>query len=478
MEALIVPVTSDGDLAGAAGVVNAALDGLLEELRSRGEFRGDANQVAVLPTLGRLPAARVALVGLGPAAKRTAAGWRRAVAAAVRALATRRLETAALDVAGSGLAVEEASRAAAEGAEMARFYTDTHHTEPPKRALLRELHLLNADAASARAGQIIGRGRNHARELVNAPSNELDPVALAERAQALAAEVGLRCQVLDEAEMGRLKMGGILAVTQGSDAPAKMIVLEHRPEQPGPCLALIGKAVTFDTGGISIKPSENMHRMKGDMAGGAAVIGAMEAIARLDLPLHVLGIVPASDNMPSGRAWKPGDVVTMMSGKTVECISTDAEGRMLLGDGLTYAQQRGATHLVDIATLTGACAIALGHVAAGLFTTNDDLRDAVVAAGEAAGEHNWPMPLFPEYREQIKSDIADLKNSGGRPAGAVTAAYFLREFAGDLPWAHLDIAGTARQESDKPWGPAGPTGHGVGTFVALAERMASEGVQS
>jgi leucyl aminopeptidase len=363
--------------------------------------------------------------------------------------------------------------ALAEGAELSRYAPDPYRTVDRRDTRLRELRVSGAPEEALREGSIRGRAKNLARELVNEPANMLDPPELARRAEAVAEVTGLRCTVLDAGEMESLGMGAILTVSRGSETPPAFIVLRHEPRQEGPLLALVGKAVTFDTGGISIKPSADMGRMKGDMAGGAAVIGALQAIAELGVPVNVVGLVPAVVNMPDGRAWKPGDVVTTMAGKTVETITTDAEGRMLLADAVCYARKLGATHVVDIATLTGACVIALGHVASGLYGT-PELVEAVRASGEEAGERHWPMPLFPEYRELIRSEIADLKNSGGRGAGSVTAAWFIKEFAGDTPWAHLDIAGSSQYDKPKPWAPAGPTGTGVGTFVNLARRLASE----
>lgn len=447
-------------------------------MRSRREYRAEACQVEVIPTLGRLPAPRVALVGLGKRADLTLHTCRLATATAARVLGRRGLPRAALDMADfpfEAAEVAAVASAVAEGAELARYVPDPFRTGERRDSALTALWIRGAPEAALREGSIRGRAKNLARDLVNLPSNYLDPVELARRSQEMAASVGLSCEVFDEAEMERLRMTAILTVSRGAEAPARFIVLRHQGAEGGPLLALVGKAVTFDSGGISIKPSADMGKMKADMAGGAAVVGAMQAIAELGLPINVIGLVPAVVNMPDGRAWNPGDVVTTRNGKTVETITTDAEGRMLLADGVDYARELGATHIVDIATLTGACGIALGHVASGLFGTDPALVEAIRACGEDAGERHWPMPLFPEYREQIRSEIADLKNSGGRAAGAVTAAWFIREFAGDTPWAHLDIAGTAGYEKGKPWAPAGPTGTGVGTFINLARRLAETG---
>jgi len=474
VDALIVPITQGGPLCASAVAVDEALGGLISELRERREFKGDAYQVEVLPAGDRIAASRVALVGLGAESELTANRYRLAVAAAGRVLGKRGLLRVALDVADVSLPADEAAIAAAEGAELSRYIPDPYRTGERRESRLEELQVLGASDPALTEGWIRGRAKNLARELTNEPGNLMDPPELARRAAEMAQQVGLSCEVLDVAEMERLGMTAILAVTRGSEVPGRFIILRHQGREGGPLLALVGKAVTFDTGGISLKPVQDMGKMKGDMAGGAAVIGAMQAIAELRLPINVIALVPAVVNMPDGRAWMPGDVITAMSGKTIETMTTDAEGRMLLADAVHYARQLQATHVVDIATLTGACVIALGSVASGLFGTNDELSAAVRASGEAAGELHWPLPLFPEYRDQIRSDIADLKNSGGRPGGSITAAWFIREFAGDTPWVHLDIAGSSQYDKRKPWAPAGPTGTGVGTFINLARKMAME----
>lgn len=469
-DALILPVVQDGEMTGNLAAVDEALAGLIADMRQRREFTGEASQVALVPTLGRLPSARVALVGLGKRADCTLDTYRQAMTTVARTLGRRGLPAAAVDLADAPFSAEECAAVLAEAAELSRYCPDPYRTSERRDSRLKALRVNGAAKEALREGQIRGRAKNLARDLVNEPGNKLDPPELARRAQEMAGQVGLQCQVLDDREMERLQMGAILAVTCGSETPGRFIILRHQggTDPEGPLLALVGKAVTFDTGGISIKPSADMGRMKGDMAGGAAVIGAMQAIAELNVPANVVGLVPAVVNMPDGRAWKPGDVITAMSGKTIETITTDAEGRMLLADAVCYARSLKATHIVDIATLTGACVIALGHVASGLFGTDEELIEAVRTCGEAVGERHWPMPLFPEYRELIRSEIADLKNSGGRAAGSVTGAYFIREFAQDTPWVHLDIAGSSQYEKARPWAPAGPTGIGVGTFINLA----------
>jgi leucyl aminopeptidase len=291
----------------------------------------------------------------------------------------------------------------------------------------------------------------------------------------MAREAGLAVDVLDEKRIAELKMGLLLGVAQGSAEPPRLVVLRHEPKSAAaqPVLGLIGKGITFDTGGISIKPADNMDKMKDDMSGGAAVICAMSAIAQLKLPIRCIAVIPMTENMPGGRAVKPGDVLASAEGKTVEIINTDAEGRLILGDGLWLARQRGATHLVDVATLTGACVVALGKTTTGLFGTPASWVEDVRRATERAGDRSWPMPVFEDYKEQLKSEIADLSNTGGRPGGAITAALFIKEFAGDLPWVHMDIAGTAWAEEAKPYQPKGATGVGVRTLVELARDVAA-----
>jgi leucyl aminopeptidase len=366
----------------------------------------------------------------------------------------------------------------AEGLVLGAFHVDAYKTTDRKLVPLTHVAVVvsagaaDTIAAAVDAGRIVGEATNVARALAHEPPNVLTPAVLAERAAALFAGTSVAVDVLDEQRLAALGMGLLRGVAQGSRQTPRMIVLTYTPSgQPatGPMLGLVGKAVTFDTGGISIKPAENMDRMKYDMAGGAAVIGAMHALARLGAPVRVVGVVPAVENMPGGAAFRPGDVLTGASGTTVEITNTDAEGRLILADALWYAQELGATHLVDVATLTGAIAVALGRVASGLFAAPDGWRDAVSDAGQRGGDVLWPMPLSEDYRELLRSDIADMVNAAGtRYGGAISAALFLKAFTGDKPWAHLDIAGTAWADDPKPWQPKGPTGVAVRTLVELA----------
>ncbi len=367
------------------------------------------------------------------------------------------------------------AQAIAEGLLLGAFDADSYKTATRDTAALTEAQVVTRRASDALAaavdrGRILGECSNFARTLSNEPSNVLTPRELAQRAEQSSREVGLDVDILDEHRIASLNMGLLQGVARGSNEPARVIVMRHNPPgvTTGPVLGLIGKGVTFDTGGISIKPAEGMERMKDDMAGGAAVIAAMRAIALLKAPMRVIGIVPTTENMPGGKAIKPGDILTGASGKTVEVINTDAEGRLILGDALWYARELGATHLVDVATLTGACVVALGKITSGLFGTPDWWLELVRRTADRSGDRAWPMPLFEEYFDQLKSDIADMTNVGGRPAGAVTAAMFLKEFTGGLPWAHFDVAGTAWAEDAKAFQPKGPNGIAVRTLAELA----------
>jgi len=326
-----------------------------------------------------------------------------------------------------------------------------------------------------RKGRILGEAQNFARDLANMPGNLLPPRELVEKSKELARQTAVQVDILYRSRMEELGMGAILAVAQGSEEPPFMVHMVYEPDNVTSALhlGLIGKAVTFDSGGISIKPSDGMEKMKYDMSGGATVLGAMRAISALRPNMRISAFVPIVENMPSGKAMRPGDILKSLSGKTIEVLNTDAEGRLILADAITYAKQQGCTHLVDAATLTGAIAVALGYEHVGLFCNNKGFQAQIAEAANAAGERFWPMPLDDEYKEYLKSDFADIANIGGRWGGACTAAKFLEEFAGDTPWAHLDIAGTAWLETAKPYMPKGPTGVGVKTFVELAVRMAS-----
>jgi leucyl aminopeptidase len=460
------------ELAGA----DVATGGAITRAFSSREFTGKAYELFLTSVVGGgWRARRLALVGAGTRETADLDRLRRVAATFGIAARKRRLGRVAFVVRGSQSAAAGA-QAAAEGLTLAEFYGGRYKTGEPDGQPPVGLTIVAPGAAAAEIELGVKRGRvlaeccNLSRALCNEPSNMLTPRAFADRAEAIAREVGLGVEILDESRIAELGMGLLLGVARGSAEPPRLIVLRHEPRgaPASPVLGLVGKGITFDTGGISIKPADGMDRMKDDMAGGAAVICAMRAMAILGAPMRVIGIVPASENMPGGRATKPGDVLVGASGKTVEVNNTDAEGRLILGDGLWYAQQLGATHLIDVATLTGACVVALGKYASGLFGRPDAWVQHVGRVASAAGDRAWPMPLHEDYAEQLKSEIADLVNSGGRPAGAITAAMFLKEFAGGLPWAHLDIAGTAWADEAKPWQVKGATGVAVRTLAELA----------
>jgi len=481
-EAVVVGVVQKALLAGPAAEANAALGGLIGQLLDSGEIRGRAGEVTILHTQGKLPAARVAAVGLGESGQLDLFALRRAMGAAARQLRDRgchRVATALAQMLPPAFRLELTVRAVVEGAYVGLYRGEECKSEAGLPDELDELRLIGLPAGemelareAASAARAAGEATNYARRLVNLPGGDVTPARLAREAAEAAAPTGMRTHILEQEEIRELGMGALLAVAQGSENTPRLIVLRHQGRADGPRVAFLGKGITFDSGGISIKPSADLHLMKGDMAGAAAVLAAMRAIAQRKLPIDVTAVIPAAENMPGGRAYRPGDVVRMLNGKTVEIISTDAEGRLMLADAITYARQLGATHLVDVATLTGACIIALGHVASGVMGTDNALVEAVLDAGEAAGERMWRLPLFPEYRKLLESKLADLKNAGGRPGGTITAGWFLREFVGETSWAHVDIAGTAYSEQDEPHQVEGGTGAGTRMLIALAERMA------
>ncbi|MFN2283613.1 MAG: leucyl aminopeptidase [Anaerolineae bacterium] len=462
---------------GATGAVDQALGGQIQALIAGGDFRGKRNEIAVLYPNGALPAQRVILVGLGKREKFTLDVIRQVAGAAAkkaRDLGVTHLHTI-IHGAGSGdIAPGLAAEATVEGTVLGlyRFHelkTQLKEVRPDLDALtLVELDTARVPEleAGARAGQIVAESTLLARDLVNRPANIATPTHIAEAAERMAGETGLRCEVLDKATLEALGMHTLLSVNQGGDEPARMVILEHNAGRDDlPVVVLVGKGITFDTGGISLKPGANMHRMKGDMGGAAAVIGALRAVALLDLPLHVIGLAPLTENMPDAHATKPGDVVYSLKGLTVEILNTDAEGRLILADALTYAGTFEPTAVFDIATLTGGRVVALGDHAAAVMG-DEALIARLRAAGDATYERVWPLPLFEEYGEQLKSGVADVANIGGRAASSITAGYFLSKFApDDVPWVHIDIAGLDQIEKDLPYTPKGATGYGVRLFV-------------
>jgi leucyl aminopeptidase len=471
---LVVPVFED-DILADEGALDAASGGEIAGARARGEFKGAAYEL--FTTKGReWQAGRVAVVGLGRRKDFSMDRLRRAAATGALAARQRRLRRLAV-VHGTDISVSapDAAQMLTEGAILGNFDSASYKTTDPPPAWLEAVELRVEGEARAiqqavERGRVLGECTNIARELANEPGNTLTPRVFAERAATIGREAGLSVDVLDDTRIAELRMGLLLGVARGSQEPPRIVVLRHEPSQApeAPVLGLIGKGVTFDTGGISIKPAENMDRMKDDMSGGAAVLAAMIAISRLHAPVRCVGVIPMTENMPGGRALKPGDVLISAEGKTVEVLNTDAEGRLTLGDACWYARRIGATHLVDVATLTGACVVALGKTTSGLFGTPEAWVEQVRRASERAGDRSWPMPVFDDYKELFKSDIADFANTGGRAGGAITGALFIKEFTGDLPWAHLDIAGTAWAEEAKPYQPKGATGVGVRTLAELA----------
>ena len=429
---------------------------------SDGDFAGKPGETALLyGKQGRAP--RLLLVGLGERDLFAPERLRRAAATVARRARTLKLGEAALSLPTlPDLGTREAARVAAEGAKLGLYRFDRHKTAANGHGL--ETFWLVADDGAleearegAELGEKVAGGSVLARDLANEPSNVATPEYLAQKARGIAEEHGMRCEVLDRAGIDAEGLTGLATVGRSASNEPRFIVLEHRKGSAGAPVVLVGKAVTFDSGGISIKPSAGMEEMKFDMSGGAAVLGAMEAVGALDLPLNVVALVPATENLPGGDAFKPGDVLEMHSGKTVEIVTTDAEGRLILADALSYASRYEPSAVIDCATLTGACVVALGNHASGLMGNDEDLMAEVQAAGEATGEKAWPLPLFEEYTEQIKGDTADIKNSGGRGGGALTAGAFLKEFA-DYPWAHLDIAGTAHGKKGNAYTTKGATG--------------------
>jgi leucyl aminopeptidase len=474
-ELLVLPVFEGEDVARQIPGLDEAAGGAVSRAVASGEIQGKPFELFLTPVVHGWHAARLALIGAGKTADFDIERLRRLATAAATAGRQRRVKRVGFVVRGDADSAASV-QAITEGLMLANFSGDRYKSGERGAGPIDEASVCvpGGDVASLQRaverGRILGESCNISRELCNEPSNVLTPSVFAERAAAIGREAGLAVEILDEDEIAQLSMGLLLGVSRGSAEPPRVIVLRHEPSgAPGaPILGLVGKGITFDTGGISIKPADGMERMKDDMSGGAAVICAMRAISLLKAPIKVIGIVPASENMPGSRAIKPGDVLTGASGKTVEVVNTDAEGRLILGDGLWYAQKLGATHLVDVATLTGACVVALGKAASGLFGQPNPWVEVVRSTAERAGDRCWPMPLYDDYAEQLRSEVADMVNSGGRPAGSCTAAMFLKEFAGGLPWAHLDIAGTAWAEENKPWQQKGATGVAVRTLTELA----------
>jgi leucyl aminopeptidase len=474
-DALVTYVFENGDVTqGRAGELDKLTGGLLSRLNKSGELTGKTLETTLLHAPAGLKASRLLIIGAGKRDQFNSITLRKIAGVAVRYLKSRGVHNFVF-VVREGNTNEDTAQSITEAFLVSDFETDKYKTEKKNDKHIDTISVAgHSDSEKATAekgmtrGRVIGEAQNFTRDLVNEPSNKLTPRILAEKAEAMAKQAGLTVEILDEKRIAELKMGALLSVAQGSVEPPRMIIITYTPSnaKPGaPVIGLVGKAVTFDTGGISIKPADGMEKMKYDMAGGAAMLGAMRAIALLKPKVKVTAIICATENMPSGHAQKPGDVQIAMSGKSIEIINTDAEGRLVLADGLYYARQLGCTHLVDAATLTGAVVVALGYVNAGIFANDEQLYERFREAENKAGEKFWRMPLDEEYKEVIRSSIADIMNSGGRWGGAITAAMFLKEFAEETPWLHLDIAGTAWTEEAKPWIAKGPSGIAVRSLV-------------
>ncbi len=493
-DAVIIGVTrqkmdkqGDVGLPEAGQKIDALLGGLLQEVYAGGEFKGNLGELCTLHTMGKLAAKRVIVVGLGAQEKYNAQSLRRASSIAARHAQDTGAHSLALvsnwesDPFETDLSIQAQVEGVLLGLYSFRKYqhsTSNGNGQNGRAVTAVQIAANNAkqydyDAAVLK-GVAMAEATNFARDLVNEPPNVLNPTELANRASAMAKQAGLECEVLDRPQMEELGMGGLLGVAQGSAEPPKFIILRYRgvPGNKDKGLALVGKGITFDTGGISIKPAERMHEMKGDMAGAAAVISAMQVIAALKPAINVTALVSSTENMPSGTAYRPGDILRIMNGKTIEIVNTDAEGRLVLADALSYAVKEGLSPIVDVATLTGGVVVALGSVNVGLFSNNEELSEEIIEAGRTEGEKYWPLPLDDEYQEFIKSEIADIKQTGGRAASSVTAAKILEHFVGDAKWAHLDIAGVDYIDNKTAYQEKGATGYAVRTLAELALRLA------
>jgi len=469
----------DGDIA----TIDKALDGAISQLISQGEIKGKISEITIIHSLGKLTADRVVVAGLGKQTELTLDKVRGAVAETCRRLRQKGVDSIATTAQGAGIAnisPETAAQAVTEGVLLGTYTFRKHITTEAEYGEINQFLIVTSNQAElplleqgCYKGRILAEATNLARDMVNEPANYMTPSHMADMATKLAETYGLKISVLEREQMQELGMGALLGVTQGSQQPPKFIILRYQGSDSAEIdMALVGKGITFDSGGISIKPSEKMGEMKGDMAGGAAVMAAISAIAQLKPKINVMTVVPATENLPGGNALKPGDILTAINGKTIEIISTDAEGRLILADALGYAKKLGAKLMVDVATLTGACRVALGDICSGSFGNNQELVDKVIAAGAEAGELIWQMPMYEQYKEQNKSEVADIKNTGGRYAGAITAAQFLAEFVGDTPWVHLDIAGPSMSDKERTYLVKGATGVPVRTLVNFTLSLA------
>jgi leucyl aminopeptidase len=458
---------SDGvELEGAGTSVDQALDGgLMQHLRGSG-FKGKVGDLVTIPTFGKIPAQTMAIAGLGERGSLDDGVIRKAMGAAARRLQERATVAVALPRAnGAG--------AAAEGFLLGS-YRFGHYKSDDSPSKLERVFILDGEARAIERASVLAEATWIARDLTNEPSSTLTPEALAERAREIADVAGIECDVWDEKQLEKKGFGGVLGVAAGSQKPPRFITFRYAPKGAAQKVAIVGKGITYDSGGLSLKDASSMETMKTDMAGAAAVLGTMSALGKLQPSVEVLGFVPTTENMPGGRAIKPGDVITHYGGKTTEVLNTDAEGRLVLADAIAYASEQSPAAIVDIATLTGSIMVALGKKATGLFSNDEALTQELLRAGDRAGERLWSMPLFDDYKKELESDIADMKNVGSRWGGAIIAALFLREFVGDdISWAHLDIAGAARADSDYEEKVKGGTGVAVRTLVTWIEGRAA-----
>lgn len=456
-----------------------ALHGAIADLLARGEFEGRSGECLMVHTQDKVPAKRLLLVGVGTRASYRLDALRQAMGHAIKRVRQAKATACfvALPVLPRGTQAIEAAQAMTEGAILGSYQFTEYRSERNGKTsnepvavtlLVPDKAALKAATEGVRRGTATAQAAWFTRDLCNHPSNVMTPTRIAAEAKAIAKETGVDLTIIEKKELEALGAGALLGVGRGSHEPPKLIVLEYRgpktPKSSKPTV-LVGKTVTFDTGGISLKPSENMEQMKADMTGGAEVLASVRAAARLKLPMHLVGVLPVAENMPGGNAMKPGDIVKTLSGKTVEVQNTDAEGRLILADALAYVKRLDPVAVIDIATLTGACVVALGQFAIGLFGTDERLKQRVAAAGQTAGERTWEMPLWDDYFEQLRSDVADMRNIGGRGGGMITAALFLSKFAEGYPWVHLDIASTDWSERERAYIPKGPTGIGTRLLV-------------
>jgi leucyl aminopeptidase len=479
---LLLHFESDRDLLPITERVDRSMNGLIRRYIEEGDFKGELHEMSIIPTLGLIPAKRVVLAGGGKRDEWSIECIRGLVGKAARLLRDKNVKEMTIPINFSAkpsqgaISNKEIAQAITEGAFLGLYQFLVYRTT--ERDKIKEFDKVivlydnegerNDSERGLWAGEIISKAVCMARDLVTEPPNVATPSYLAKRAEEIASELDLKLDVLEREKMQDLGMGALLAVAKGSQEPPKLIVIEYMPKKEGvDTIAIVGKAITFDSGGISLKPAKDMERMKEDMAGGAAVLGVIEATARLGLNVRVIGLIPATENLPGGRAYRPGDIITSLSGHTIEIVSTDAEGRLILADALTYALRYKPDGIIDLATLTGACIVALGDEVIGIMGNHDGFIERIKMASEVTGERCWQLPIWKQYDEYLKSDVADIKNAGGRSAGAIQGGIFLKRFVGNTPWVHLDIAGPCWTDKDRPYTPKGATGAPVRLIVQM-----------